>query len=193
MRPMEKTVETEMIRKRRMCTRSIKEALHCPEEYLGTVERNTEIKVVYPVLCALGWHPVKDIAFGFQINRHDCEKTARAANAADFVLRDGDRLCAVGEAKHWFALDKKTWGAGLKQLRRYQKALRAPRAFLSSGRRWIILDKNGDVLDTFDLNANNLGGVLSALKLVIGKGKIKGAPCCPEILKYGTCPGGKPN
>src|SRR3989338_11235930 len=107
----------------------IKEALRCPEDYLGTVEMNTEIKVIYFTLCALGWDPVKDIALGFQINKRNfprkdkSNKEAKAANAADFVLRDGDHLCAVGEVKHWFASDKKTWDAGIEQMKRYQEAL----------------------------------------------------------------------
>lgn len=63
-------------------------ALEAPETTLGTVERNTEIKVACFTLVALGWEPMRDVALGFCIERAKLEGGARAANAVDFCLRD---------------------------------------------------------------------------------------------------------
>src|SRR5690349_12591541 len=107
-------------------------AFQMPAEVLGTVERNTEIKIGLFTLWALGWDPVEDIACAAQIPRQKCGPTAKAAHAADFLVRDGENVCIIGEAKHWQASEKQ-WDQGVKQLHRYRKAIGVPAAFLTTG------------------------------------------------------------
>ena len=163
--------------------------LNNPQPVLGSVERNTEIKVVLFTLCALGWDPVSEIAFAFQIWRQKVPP-AKAAQAADFVLQDGIGLCAVGEAKHWGAKDP-AWDRGLKQIRRYQEALHTPRAFLTSGNRWHVFDESGSDLVDFtidDLESKTARSLVDRLTPFLGKGKFAGQTVDPETWQYGLCP-----
>ncbi|MHC4342813.1 MAG: hypothetical protein ACYSX0_21690 [Planctomycetota bacterium] len=120
----------------------LQQALDAPDTCLGTVERNTEIKTIYFALWALGWNPVRDIALGFHIPRTKLGEGAKAAHAADFALRDSVGLCAIGEAKHWF-VGERAWDNALPQIQRYQRAIKTPRAFLSCGRWWLVLNEDG--------------------------------------------------
>jgi hypothetical protein len=159
-----------------------------PEEVLGTIERNTEIKVALFVLCALGWDVAKDMAFAFQIRRGTIDG-AKAAHAADFALRDEQGLCAIGEVKHWQVPDI-GWARGLVQVQRYQRALGTPRAFLTCGRRWVILDPSGLVLQDVRMRdaVASAAGLIAALKPFLGKGCIDGQVADTTIWRYGLSP-----
>ncbi len=166
---------------------ALQRALEAPEKFLGTVERNTEIKSVYLALWALGWDPVEDIALGFHIHREKIEPEAKAAVAADFALRDEIGLCAIGEAKQWFA-NEKTWSEAIDQLRRYQKAIPVPRAFLTCGRRWLVLDETGALL--VDVESTNSGQLIDTLRPHIGKGNVQKQLRDESIWNYGINPSG---
>jgi len=160
-------------------------ALDRPDSYLGTVERNTEIKAIYFALWAIGWNPIQDIALGFHIPRSKLGDRAKAAHAADFALRDSIGLCAIGEAKHWFIGDK-AWTNAISQIRRYQSAVNTPRAFLSCGFRWLVLDENSEVtLDTRDRDAQAL---IEELRPVLGPNGMKNQVNDPAVWDYGIRP-----
>lgn len=158
-----------------------------PGAVLGTVERNTEIKVVYLMLWALGWDPVLDIACGFHLPRDKVKGDAKAANAIDFALRDNGGLCAFGEVKQWH-VGSKQWDEGLAQIRRYQRAILVPRAFLSCGKRWLILDERSEVLA--DVNADDPRRLLEQLRTLLSKGAIQSS-AFSGAWEYGICPSGK--
>lgn len=156
-----------------------------PKKYLGTIERNTEIKVVYLILQALGWNPVQDTALAFQIPRKKVGEIARAAHAVDFALRDAVGLCALGEAKQWFIRDKE-WAVAVNQIKRYQTAVRAPRAFLSCGWRWIIFDEAGK--ESHRIEGKKAPLLIEKLKPLLGKGTIPNQLDDKSIWEYGMCP-----
>jgi hypothetical protein len=165
--------------------------LEQPVPALGSIERNTEIKLVFFTLCALGWDPVDDIAFAFQISTKNLHGTAKAAHAADFALRDDKGLCAIGEAKHWGAKEL-SWAQGLKQVRRYQEALKTPLAFITCGNRWCVLDESGSIaleLHIEDLPKPRAGELVNRLAPFLEKGACKkGQVTDPNVWRYGLCP-----
>jgi predicted type IV restriction endonuclease len=163
-------------------------ALQAPEKFLGTVERNTEVKTAYLALWALGWDPIEDIALGFHIARSKLGEDAKMAQAADFALRDEIGLCAIGEAKQWF-MDENAWSRGIDQLRRYQKAVPVPRAFLTCGRRWLVLDEAGRML--IDVEGTNSRPLIETLRPHVGKGNVSGQLRDGGTWDYGINPSGR--
>ncbi len=61
-------------------------ALKAPETTLGTVERNTEIKVAYFTLVALGWEPIRDVALGFVSNGRSWREVPEPPMQLTFAL-----------------------------------------------------------------------------------------------------------
>jgi len=163
-------------------------AITNPRDALGTIERNTEIKVVLFVLCALGWDVASDLSFAFQIKRATLDG-AKAANAADFALKDDLGLCAIGEAKQW-GVDDRGWDRGLAQVKRYQRALGTPRAFLTCGKRWIVLDQSQNVADDIrvDKRTPNATALVARLEPFLGKGRIEGQVTNAGLWHYGVSP-----
>lgn len=158
-------------------------ALQNPDTALGTGERNTEIKIAFLVLWALGWDPVNEIALGAQIERGKLGD-AKSSNAADFLVRDGaGKICVVGEAKHWF-LREKAWETGRQQLIRYLNAVRAPRGFLTSGKTWCVI-RDGKVLDP--IVATDGRKLIDELRPHIGKGQVSGIDD-PSVWDYAISP-----
>jgi hypothetical protein len=157
----------------RQLIETIDRAFREPETALGGGERNVEIKIVFLVLWALGWDPVKDVFLGFQIPKEKIGDRAEASHAADFVLRgDQDRVCVVGEAKEWFIDEKgKRWEEGIRQIERYTKALPVSRAFLACGKKWRIIDANLGVLDEFEPKDARV--LIERLRPCIGKEQVK--------------------
>jgi hypothetical protein len=162
-------------------------ALDAPERLLGTVERNTEIKTAYLALWVLGWDPVEDVAFGFHVAPTEPGVRANKTRAADLVLRDQVGLCAIGEVKHWFS-DDKDWSIGIEELRRYQRAVPVPRAFLTCGRRWLILDEDGHML--IDVEGKDSRKLIEVLRPHLGKGSIDGQLRDRRAWNYGINPSG---
>ena len=156
-------------------------ALKEPKAALGGGERNSEIKIAYLVLWALGWHPSRNVLLGFQISGIP---DAKASHAADFVIRDNDdRLCAVGEAKQWYIGDK-DWEEAIDQLSRYRKALPVSLAFLTSGRRWYVTDGEGRELDSFQ-DIKDGRTLVGRLRKHLGKENVRGNLCRPNIWHDG--------
>lgn len=160
-------------------------ALDTPDTCLGTVERNTEIKIVYFALWALGWNPIRDIALGFHIPRSKLGEGAKAAHAADFALRDDVGVCAIGEAKHWF-IGEKAWKNVISQIERYQRAVKTPRAFLSCGSRWLVLNEDGRA--TLDIRDTNAESLIEQLRPVLGPSSMKNQIDDPAVWGYGIRP-----
>lgn len=139
-------------------------------EFLGRIERNVEFKIIAPVLAMLGWDPLEQTHWGFQIARvayGDPEK--RSANEADVVVGDRARVFLVGEAKR--AGD--VLELRLPQIRANQQALGATRGFLTDGRRWLVLDLDGVVVADIDLgDADNK---IAALAPWLGRDAVDGS------------------
>ena len=72
---------------------------------------------------------------------------------------------------------------------RYQKAIPAPRAFLTTGRRWLILDERGDEILEFDESSGT--ALVNKLRPIIAKGAINGQLQDPSIWAYGINPSSK--
>ena len=157
-----------------------------PKKYLGTIERNTEIKVVYLILQALGWNTVEDIALAFQIPRKKVGEIAKAAHAVDFAVRDAVGLCALGETKQWFIRDKE-WAVAVNQIKRYQTAVHAPRTFLSRGWRGVIFDVSGKEIYQVE-EKSKVTALIEKLKPLLGKGCIPNQLSDESIWEYGLCP-----
>jgi len=151
------------------------------EPWSATLKSRRSISPVW----ALGWNPIRDIALGFHIPRAKLDGGAKAANAADFALRDDIGLCAIGEAKHWFIGDK-AWNNAIAQARRYQSAVGTPRAFLSCGARWIILNEAGDV--TLDIEGTNAVSLVAQLQPILGPGTMSGQVANSAVWDYGIRP-----
>lgn len=167
----------------------ISQALRESSNVLGSCERNTEIKIAYLALWALGWDPVADIGLGFQIPAAKIGPKAGGSNAPDFVVRDGAKIFMVGEAKYW-AIDEhepKKWKGGQDKLSTYLHALPAPRGFLTCGKTWIITDQRGQEITT--IRATNDGRkLIDQLQRHIGKGSISDGYYSPKAWDYGICP-----
>lgn len=140
------------------------------------------------VLCALGWDIVTDIAFAFQIHRSTF-RYAGAAKAADFALKDDQGLCAIGEAKQW-DVTKLKWENGFMQIKEYQQALGTPRAFLTCGKRWVVLDEHGNIsLDvSIDERVRDATGLVARLEPFLGKGRFGGQVTNRHRWSYGISP-----
>jgi hypothetical protein len=169
----------------------IDRVLKQPVPVLGSIERNTEIKLVLFTLCALGWDPIDDIAFAFQISTKNLHGTAKAAHAADFALRDNIGLCAIGEAKHW-GVKGLSWARGLNQVRRYQDALKTPLAFITCGNRWCVFGESSLLVDDFsidELPTPKAIPLVNRLARFLAKGAcLKGQVMDPDIWRYGLSP-----
>lgn len=137
-------------------------------ELLGGIERNVEFKVIAPVLELLGWDPVTETHWGFQIARSAFQdESKRAANEADVIVGDAAGIYLVGEAKK--AHDP--LGLRLPQVRANQRALAAPLAFLSSGLRWMILNRAGEL--TTDIAATSAIQLLGELEPILGRDAVE--------------------
>jgi hypothetical protein len=165
--------------------RDLDAVFRSPERCVGTVERNTEIKVVLPILVALGWNIAKDIALCFQIDRRKIGTGARAAHAADFALRTPRGLVGIGEGKQWYA-GSAAWADGEAQVRRYQQALGLPRAFLTTGRRWLVLGANGEAL--IDKQRLEPELLIADLRPVLARKSVPEAANSRESWDYGLRP-----
>ena len=160
-------------------------AFEAPEEVLGTGERNAEIKIGFLALWALGWHPIDDIALGAQIPRNSFEPVAGAANAVDFLVRTGSStICIVGEVKHWHTKEP-AWQKGLTQLRRYRNAIPAPLAFLTTGKRWLIINDAGCENLIEEPDGANL---IEKLAPILGKANVLEGLNDRSIWDYGINP-----
>jgi hypothetical protein len=166
-------------------TTVIQRAFDAPSTSLGTVERNTEIKVVFLMLWELGWDPVNKIATCFQIRRDSFKPPAKAALAADPALRDDFGLCAIGEVKQWYDSD---WPKAEEQLRRYQSSLMLPRAFLTCGWKWTVLTESES--HHFE-NRNDAALLLDNLRALLGAGLINKTAREQDLWRYGLCPNPK--
>ncbi len=171
----------------------IQQAFNGADDHLGTVERNTEIKVVYLMLWELGWHPIREIGSCFQIDKNSVTPPADAALAADYVLRKDEDLCAVGEVKYWKigSRGSKEWPKAVAQARQYQAALGVPWAFITCGHRWTILDDQGRDAYDFEAKENNVESLLKDLRPVLGRDAIKiKSPLfsSSRLWSYGICP-----
>lgn len=166
----------------------ISQALQSHETTLGTVERNTEIKVVYLTLWALGWDPIQDIACNFHIPRTKFQDGGvKMAKAVDFAVRDSrGGICLLGEVKQCSVKSKK-WEEGHEQIRIYQKAIKVPRVFLTSGFRWVILDEYGKTLDDIQ-NSTNVERLIDQLTPYLMKGNVPLGPPDPTDWSYGISP-----
>ena len=166
----------------------ISQALQNHETTLGTVERNTEIKVVYLTLWALGWDPIQDIACNFHIPRNKFQgDRVKMAKAVDFAVRDSSGgISLLGEVKQCSVKAKK-WEKGIEQIQIYQKAIKAPRVFLTSGFRWLILDEYGKKLADIQ-NAANGGRLIDQLTPYLMKGNVPFGATEPGDWNYGISP-----
>ena len=139
--------------------------------YLGGIERNVEVKIVFLTMVELGWDPAESLGLNFQIDKKRVGGSARASLAVDLVARDADGICVAGEVKsqhHGVKLDDHK-----RQILKYQKALRAPLAFLTNGRHWILFREKGDepfLNETF----TSVDQMLEALGPYLRPGMVKG-------------------
>ena len=145
----------------------IQMALDTADDTLGKVERNCEIKIVYLTLWALGWHPIRDIALGFQVSRDKFGGQALAAKAPDFAVRLDNTIVMLGEAKRW-RKQGKGWEKGRKQLELYGAAIPVERSFLTSGDRWEVFNPDGKLLDKIK-ERNRADVLIAKLRPLIGK------------------------
>jgi hypothetical protein len=155
-----------------------------PERYLGTVERNTEIKFVFLFLWALGWDPVSQIICGFHIHRNFIPG-AGAARPADFALGLNEQLCLIGEVKNWFVTPIE-WEKGLNQALVYQKACLSPKSFLTSGKEWIIISETGKTI--FEHSITNVATSLDLLSNYLSPQTVSPIAGTELYWKYGNFP-----
>ena len=103
---------------------------------LGAIERNVEIKIVAPLLELLGWDPVLEVNWGFQIPIAVVDGR-RVTREADVVIADEDSIYLVGEVKSQGTYSD-PWAA-IPQLLNYMHALGAERGFITNGSTWLIV------------------------------------------------------
>ncbi len=104
-------------------------------------------------------------------------------------LRDAKGICVIGEAKGWYVGPGK-WSEGERQIRRYQRALGVPRAFLTRGWHWMVLGEGGALLDIVEepMEAPKVSRLLDRLRPLIGKGAIQGQVPDETLWRYGLSP-----
>lgn len=154
------------------------------EDSLGTIERNTEVKVVFLVLWELGWDPVHEIALCFHIPRSRVRPPAKAAVAADLALRDELGLCGIGEVKQWCY--KKDWANAERQISRYRDALEVPLAFVTRGRRWTVWECD----KRHDFDNPSAPALIQELRAVLGRRCVNVArrPDADKVWRFGLNP-----
>jgi hypothetical protein len=103
---------------------------------LGAIERNVEIKIVAPLLELLGWDPVLEVNWGFQIPIAVVDGR-RVTREADVVIADEGGIYLVGEVKA-LGTYSDPWAA-IPQLLNYMHALGAERGFVTDGHTWLIV------------------------------------------------------
>jgi predicted type IV restriction endonuclease len=168
----------------------ITQALQNSKDTLGTIERNTEIKVVYLTLWALGWDPVSDIACNFHVHRFKFQGgSAKMAKAVDFAVRDSTGgICLLGEVKQWSTnVESKRWEKGKEQILKYQQAINIPRAFLTNGSVWLVFDGNGKELPVIQ-DEPDAKHLINRLAPYLMKGNVPSGISDPDVWKYGICP-----
>jgi hypothetical protein len=111
-----------------------------PNDCLGGIERNVEVKIVFLTLVELGWDPAASLGLNFQIPKELFGDATTTSLAIDMVARDDIGLCIAGEVK---AHHKVKLEVHMCQILRYRDALRAPLAFLTNGSRWMLFRENG--------------------------------------------------
>lgn len=164
----------------------LNDAFQHPDKYIGSGERNTEVKICYNLLPYLGWNPITDIAVGFQIQKTRLGEIARTAHAVDFALRDDAGIRLLGEVKHWL-VSNSGWRDGLDQIRRYQRAIPVERCFLSCGHRWAILNNQGEVVAEIK-EKKNINRLIEQLTPYLGKEAETKPVKESDIWSYGICP-----
>jgi hypothetical protein len=76
------------------------------------------------------------------------------------------------------------------QIQRYQRALQTPRAFLTCGRRWVVLNQLGDVAQDVRIGAQVADAtvLVAALEPFLGNGRFQGQVTNASLWHYGISP-----
>lgn len=149
----------------------LEDCFRAPRYALGENEANCVSKIVFLTLWELGWNPVSQILLSFQVPKERVNKPAQASNAADVVVVDGSNVFLVGEVKDWA---EPLGPEEITQVRTYQKALGAPRSFLSNGHRWLIFDNSDEPRHSFEFRGAE--DMLSSLTDFLGEGRLASSP-----------------
>jgi hypothetical protein len=139
-------------------------------DYLGGIERNVEVKIVFLTMVDLGWDPAANLGLNFQIPKNNVENSAAASLAVDLVARDDDGICIAGEVK---AHHKVNLDVHIPQILRYRNALGAPLAFLTNGRKWMIFRENENE-PFIEITFTSVDQLLETLRQYLRPGVIKG-------------------
>lgn len=122
--------------------RRLERALTDPRA-VGNIERNVEIKVVAPVLELLGYDPVTEVNWGYQIptlKERGIRLPKEVSKEADVVVGTQNLVYMVGEVK---AADVNPVSAK-EQLLGYMRAVGATRGFATNGQEWRIYERTSD-------------------------------------------------
>lgn len=143
------------------------------DDYLGGIERNVEVKIVFLTMVELGWDPAASLGLNFQIPKKWVGGSATTSLAVDLVARDDDGICVAGEIKsqhHGVKLCEHK-----DQILRYRNALRAPLAFLTNGRQWILFPEEGkEPIHKEPFNFTTVDQMLETLGPYLRPGMVKG-------------------
>lgn len=155
---------------------NVREILHrCfenPAACLGGIERNVEVKIVFLTMVELGWDPATNLGLNFQIPKELFGHAANTSLAIDLVARDNAGICIAGEIK---AYQKVNLRAHIPQILRYRDALRAPLAFLTNGRQWMLFRKK-DKTPYIDQTFTSVEQMLEVLSPLLRSGVVEGDP-----------------
>ena len=141
-----------------------------PDECLGGIEKNVEVKIVFFTMVELGWDPAARVGLNFQIPKELFGETVTTSLAIDLVARDDIGICIAGEVK---AHHKVKLEAHIPQILRYRDALHAPLAFLTNGSRWMLFREQGGK-PFFDETFASVDQMLETLAPHLRPGVVKG-------------------
>lgn len=151
-----------------------------PDSTLGRIESNVEAKLLMPTLWALGWDPLTQLHWGFQISKERFPAGAGESKACDVVAAEQNLLWLTGEAKRWrlpLTLKER------QQATDYRKALGAPAGFLSNGVHWVVWGRADEPVFDGDLEPRDVDGLLETLAPLIGPAAIQ-AVAWPDELAW---------
>ncbi|MCX5814359.1 MAG: hypothetical protein NT178_17715 [Proteobacteria bacterium] len=149
--------------------RVLKGCFSNPSMSLGKTERNCEVKVLFLTLWELGWDPVTQLFFNFQVDKEAIGEGAYMRGAPDIIIGNRAGILMVGDAKHW----QENLNNYFEQVTTYQKALGLTRAFITNGHRWVIFGSGREGI-VFDEEFNDPDYMIDKLKPWIGPDSTNG-------------------
>lgn len=110
---------------------------------------------------------------GFEVSKERMDSERKSAVVPDIVVADRGGTYLVGEVKHWYINDLQKH---IGQIQGYQRALEAPRAFLTNGHRWMIFDLENEK-PALDKDFTDCREMIEGLRQWVGRTAIrKSAP-----------------